>query len=81
MVVPNGSLVLDGVLPIGELLDLARPQEFIEKNGNWFSYNTMQFSQGREQAKAFLQTSSEVTAALELQVRKNLGRVILTHFS
>ena len=65
----------------GELLDLALQQGLIEKNGNWFSYNTMQIGQGREQAKAFLQTSSEVTAALELQVRKNLGLVIPTHFS
>ena len=60
----------------GELLDLALQQGLIEKKGSWFSYNTMQIGQGREQAKAFLQASSEVTAALELQVRKNLGLVI-----
>jgi RecA/RadA recombinase len=70
-----------GVSRTGELLDLALQQGFIEKNCNWFSYNTMQLSQGREQTKAFLQTSSEVTAALELQVRKNRGLVIPTHFS
>ena len=40
----------------------------------------MQLNQGREQAKAFLQTSSEITAALELQVRKNLGLVIPSYF-
>ena len=65
----------------GELLDLALQQGLIEKNGSWFSYNTMQIGQGREQAKAFLQASSEVTTALELQVRKNLGLVIPTYFS
>jgi RecA/RadA recombinase len=59
-------LYSQGVSRTGELLDLALPQGFREKNGNWFSYNTMQLSQGREQAKAFLQTSSEITTALEL---------------
>jgi recombination protein RecA len=65
----------------GELLDLALQQGLIEKRGSWFSYNTMQIGQGREQAKAFLQASSEVTASLELQVRKNLGLIIPTYFS
>jgi recombination protein RecA len=49
------------------------------KNGSWFAYNAMQIGQGREQAKAFLQTSSEVTTTLELQVRKSLGLIIPTH--
>jgi recombination protein RecA len=65
----------------GELLDLALQQGLVEKNGSWFFYNTKQIGQGREQAKAFLQASSEVRTALELQVRKNLGLVIPTYFS
>jgi recombination protein RecA len=69
-----------GMSRLSELLDLALQQGFIEKKGNWFSYNTVQIGQGREQAKAFLQASSEVTSALELQVRKSLGLVIPTHF-
>ena len=64
----------------GELLDLALQQGLIEKKGSWFSYNTVQIGQGREQAKAFLQASSEVVTALELQVRKNLGLVIPAYF-
>ena len=70
-----------GMSRLGELLDLALQQGLIEKNGSWFSYNMMQMGQGREQAKAFLQASSEVTTALELQVRKNLGLVMPTNFS
>ena len=70
-----------GVSRPGELLDLALQQGLIEKKGNWFSYNSMQIGQGREQAKAFLQASSDVTATLELQVRKNLGLVIPAYFS
>jgi recombination protein RecA len=70
-----------GISRTGELLDLALQQGFIEKNGNWFAYNNMQIGQGREQAKAFLQASLEVTSALELQVRKHLGLVIPRHFA
>jgi recombination protein RecA len=70
-----------GISRTGELLDLALLQGCIEKNGNWFTYNTVQLGQGREQAKAFLQASLEVTSTLELQVRKNLGLVIPKHFA
>jgi recombination protein RecA len=65
----------------GELLDLALQQGLVEKNGSWFFYNTKQIGQGREQAKAFLQASSEVRSTLELQVRKHLGLIIPTYFS
>jgi recombination protein RecA len=70
-----------GMSRTGELLDLALQQGFIVKNGSWFSYNSMQIGQGREQAQAFLQASSEVTTTLELQVRKVLGLVIPVHFA
>jgi recombination protein RecA len=65
-----------GVSRIGELLDLALQQGVIAKNGTWFSYQANYIGQGREQAKAFLQASSEVVTALELQVRQNLGLAI-----
>ena len=70
-----------GMSRTGELLDLALQQGLIVKNGSWFAYNTMQIGQGREQATAFLQRSSEVTTTLELQVRKSLGLIIPTHFA
>jgi len=68
-----------GVSRIGELLDLALQQGVIAKNGTWFSYQENQIGQGREQAKAFLQASSEVVTALELQVRQNLRLAIPRH--
>jgi recombination protein RecA len=70
-----------GMSRTGELLDLALQQGFIEKKGSWFAYNTVQLGQGREQAKAFLQASSEVTSAIEVQVRQSLGLVIPRHFA
>jgi len=70
-----------GMSRTGELLDLALQQGLIEKKGSWFAYNSMQIGQGREQAKAFLQASSEVTTTLELQIRKDLGISIPTHLA
>jgi len=62
-----------GMSRLGELLDLALQQGLVVKNGSWFSYQATQVGQGREQAKAFLQASTALTTALELQVRQNLG--------
>ena len=62
-----------GMSHLGELFDLALQQGLIVKKGSWFSYQATQVGQGREQATAFLQASSAITAALELQVRQNLG--------
>ena len=70
-----------GMSRTGELLDLALQQGLIEKKGSWFAYNSTQIGQGREQAKAFLQASAEVTTTLELQIRKGLGMSIPTHFA
>jgi len=68
-----------GMSRSGELLDLAVEQGLIVKNGSWFSYKAAQVGRGREQAKAFLQASSDITAALELQVRQNLGLAVPIH--
>jgi len=62
-----------GVSRIGELLDLALEQDLIVKNGSWFTYQATRMGQGREQAKAFLQASADITTTLELQIRQNLG--------
>ena len=68
-----------GMSRSGELLDLAVEQGLIVKNGSWFSYKAAQVGRGREQAKAFLQASSDITTALELQVRQNLGLAVPMH--
>lgn len=70
-----------GMSHIGELFDLALQQGLIVQNGAWFSYQATKVGQGREQAQAFLQASSDMTTALELQVRQNLGLTISMHTS
>ena len=68
-----------GISRVGELLDLGVEQGLIVKKGAWFAYKATQVGQGREQAQAFLRASSDITTALELQVRQNLGLVVPTH--
>ena len=67
-----------GMSRLGELFDLALQQGLIVQHGSWFAYQTTRMGQGREQAKAFLQASTDLTAALELQIRQNLGLTLPT---
>jgi len=68
-----------GMSRSGELLDLAVEQGLIVQNGTWFSYKATQVGHGREQVKAFLQTSPDIITALELQIRQNLGLHMSAH--
>ena len=63
---------------LGELFDLALQQGLIVQHGSWFAYQKTRMGQGREQAKAFLQASTDLTSALELQVRQYLGLTLPT---
>ena len=69
-------LYSQGVSRTGELLDLALQQGLIAKNGAWFSYQATPLGQGREQAKTFLQASTDIVTALELHIRQKLGLAI-----
>jgi recombination protein RecA len=72
-------LYSEGISRLNELLDLAVEQGLITKSGAWFSYHNSRIGQGRENAKAFLQTSPETVLALETQVRQNLGLSMASH--
>jgi recombination protein RecA len=63
----------EGISRLGELLDLAVEQGVIVKNGTWFSHHSTRLGQGRDHAKAFLQSSPDVAGVLETQVRQRLG--------
>ena len=68
-----------GMSHISELFDLALQQGLIVKNGSWFSYQATKVGQECEQAKAFRHASANITTALELQVRQNLGLALSRH--
>jgi len=62
-----------GISASGNILDLAVNLEIVNKSGAWFSYNGEKIGQGREAAKAFLESHADVMAELEQKVRNNFN--------
>jgi recombination protein RecA len=63
----------EGISREGDLLDQAVEKKIVEKSGTWFSYNGERLGQGRENVKAFLKENKDMTAAIDVAVRKELG--------
>src|SRR5208337_1549775 len=63
----------EGISREGDLLDLAVVQNIVEKSGAWFSYKTERIGQGRENVKQFLKDNKDITARIEVEVRKAIG--------
>ncbi|MDD5758602.1 MAG: recombinase RecA [Desulfobulbaceae bacterium] len=63
----------EGISKIGDLMDMAVPQDIIEKSGAWYSYNGERIGQGRENVKAFLKEHPEMVAEIDKKVRMGYG--------
>ena len=63
----------EGISREGDLIDQGVERKIIEKSGTWFSYAGERLGQGRENAKAFLKQNTEVAAAIEQKLRKEMG--------
>jgi recombination protein RecA len=61
-----------GISREGEIIDLASAQEIIEKSGAWYSYKGNRIGQGKDNARAFLQSNPEVAREIEAEVRARL---------
>ena len=59
----------------GELIDLGVKAGVVEKSGAWFSFDSVRLGQGRENAKAFLKTNSEMADRIERAIRENAGLI------
>jgi len=60
----------EGISRRGDLLDVGLAIGVIGKRGSFYSYNDTQLGQGRENAKAFLQSNPEIANEIETRVRK-----------
>jgi len=65
----------EGVSKMGEILDLGVKAGIVEKSGSWFSYDSQRIGQGRENAKTFLRENSDMSDAIEQQIRQNAGLI------
>ncbi len=65
----------EGISRSGTILDLACEHNLIEKRGTWFSYESEQLGQGRDQAKKAIQDSPELAARLVTAIRQKIGLI------
>ncbi len=64
-----------GISKVGGILDLAVVYDIVKKSGTWYSYGEDRIGQGRENAKKFLTEHPEMTADIELKVKKETGLI------
>ncbi len=62
-----------GISTSGCILDLAVNLDIVNKSGAWFSYNGEKIGQGREAAKAYLESHKNVMDEIEQKVRGNFN--------
>ncbi|NRA74246.1 MAG: recombinase RecA [Rickettsiales bacterium] len=62
----------EGISKWSELIELGVKFGLIEKSGTWFAYKGTKIGQGKENAKEFLKTHSEVSNELEKSIRKEM---------
>src|SRR5499427_4934482 len=55
-----------------EIMELASTLGIIEKSGAWYAYKGSRIGQGKDNARAYLQSSKEVAREIEEQVRARL---------
>ena len=58
-----------GISREGDLIDLAVKVDAVQKSGAWYAYKGEKIGQGRENAKAYLESHPEVMETLDQKVR------------
>ena len=62
-----------GISREGSLLDLGVDQGFVRKAGAWFTYESDQLGQGRENARNFLRDNPDLANELEKKIKEKMG--------
>ena len=66
----------EGISKLGEIIDLGVKAGIVDKAGSWFSYEGQRIGQGRENTKAFLRNTPDLTRTIEREIRESAGLVI-----
>lgn len=61
-----------GISASGSLLDAALKYDLVQKSGSWYSYGEERIGQGRENAKAFIESNDDVSTSLDERVREKM---------
>ncbi|MFW6599917.1 recombinase RecA [Propionibacteriaceae bacterium Y2011] len=62
-----------GISREGSLIDLGVDQGIIRKAGAWFTYDSDQLGQGKENARNYLRSNPDVAAEIEQKIKAKLG--------
>lgn len=63
----------EGISKEGDLLDLAVANRIVDKSGAWFSFQGERLGQGRENVKNLIKSTPDISARIEVEVRKALA--------
>ncbi|HEY1874385.1 MAG TPA: recombinase RecA [Steroidobacteraceae bacterium] len=61
-----------GISREGEIIELASSLGIMEKSGAWYAYKGSRIGQGKDNARAYLQSNREIAREIEEQVRARL---------
>ncbi|GIG25193.1 recombinase RecA [Cellulomonas denverensis] len=62
-----------GISREGSLIDLGVEHGIVRKSGSWFTYESDQLGQGKENARGFLRDNPELAAEIEAKIKDKLG--------
>ncbi|WOP18301.1 recombinase RecA [Raineyella sp. LH-20] len=63
----------EGISREGSLIDMGVETGLVRKAGAWFTYDSDQLGQGKENARNFLKTHPEVATELETKIKAKMG--------
>ncbi len=63
----------EGISREGSLIDMGVETGLVRKAGAWFTYDSDQLGQGKENARNFLKTHPEVATELETRIKAKMG--------
>jgi recombination protein RecA len=62
-----------GISREGGLIDMGVEQGFVRKSGAWYTYESDQLGQGKENARNFLRDNPDIANELEKKIKEKLG--------
>jgi len=63
----------EGISRVGDILDIGVALGVIDKRGSFYNYGDLRLAQGRENAKAFLRETPELSTEIEAKIRENIS--------
>jgi recombination protein RecA len=62
-----------GISREGVLIDLGVEHGFVRKSGAWYTYESGQLGQGKENARAYLKENPDIADEIEKKIKEKLG--------